>query len=249
MPPDAFPLNTTLDISSLAAAYAANQRLQIRDVFEPSAANEILMILERDTDWGLAFNEGNHVVQLAPKQLAALSITDRTRIATVVADGARKGYQFLYSFYPIVGAYFNTSAPDSPLFRLFEWLNSPKTLDFMRQMTGISDIVWADSQATRYTAGHFLKYHTDETPSEKRLAAYVFNFTRDWGRDWGGYLQFFDEKYDISEGFRPIFNALNIFTVPAHHSVGMVAPYVMRDRLSITGWLRGDKPPGTIGRT
>ena len=89
---------------------------------------------------------------------------------------------------------------------------------------------------------------TDEQKNEQRLAAYVFNLTR-IGRDWGGYLQFYDAESDIEHAFRPIFNALNIFLVPAVHSVGMVAPYAPGMRYSITGWLRGDDPPGEFTRS
>jgi Rps23 Pro-64 3,4-dihydroxylase Tpa1-like proline 4-hydroxylase len=36
----------------------------------------------------------------------------------------------------------------------------------------------------------------------------------------------------------PAFNALNVFRVPALHSVSTVAPFVSAARLSLTGWLR-----------
>ena len=239
--------NPVLDLSRLAADYAPRRRIQIREAFTPETAETILAMLERETPWGLAFNDGERVVQLGAADLARLTPQDRQRIAAGVAEGARAGYQFLYSYYPLLQAYFDPAAPRSPLFAVFEWLNSAGFLSFARQVTGLSTIVWADAQATRFTAGHFLKYHTDETPTQQRLAAYVINLTKDWGRDWGGFLQFFDAKYDVEEGLRPVFNAVNIFTVPADHSVSVVAPYVSRGRLAITGWLRGDQPPSQIG--
>ena len=72
----------------------------------------------------------------------------------------------------------------------YEFINSPRFLEFVRRLTGLDDIRWADGHATLYRAGHFLKFHTDEKPADKRRAAYVLNFTKDWGRDWGGLLQF-----------------------------------------------------------
>jgi Rps23 Pro-64 3,4-dihydroxylase Tpa1-like proline 4-hydroxylase len=245
IPPFAF--NPRLDLPLLAKGYALKGRLQVRDVFTEATAEAVLAMLERETPWGLAFNDGNRVVQLDAAQCARLSVADRQRIGAGVMEGAREGYQFIYSLFPLLQAYFDPRAPRLPLFAVFEWLNSPVFLDFARRLTGLEGIVWTDAQATMFGAGQFLKYHTDETPSQQRLAAYVINLTKGWGRDWGGFLQFFDEKYDVEEALRPVFNAINIFTVPADHSVSVVAPYVQRGRLAITGWLRGDQPPRPIG--
>ena len=242
-----FRLDPSLDPPALAARYSEKGRLQVRNVLQPESAEALLAVLERETPWGLAFNEGERVHYLDAATRARLTLADQQRIAAGVAEGARGGYQFLYAIYPLLQAYFDERAPHSPLFALFEWLNGPEFLTFARRLTGLSEIVWTDAQATMFAAGHFLKYHTDETPSQKRLAAYVINLTKDWGRDWGGFLQFFDGNYDIEEGLRPVFNAINVFTVPADHSVSMVAPYVPRARISITGWLRGDHPPRPIG--
>jgi len=242
-------LNPHLDMASLASDYAVRQRLQVRDFLEVGAAEALRTTLERKTPWGLAFNNGDQIVYITPEQRARMGMTDQQKIASIVSEGAKNGYQFLYSIYPLLQNYFNDTGRVQELFDLFEWLNGDAFLNFARRLTGLQDIVWADAQATMYSAGQFLKYHTDETPSQKRLAAYVINLTPDWGRDWGGYLQFFDGKFDIEEGLRPLFNAINIFTIPADHSVSIVAPYVTRPRLSITGWLRGDAPPRPIGRS
>ncbi len=245
--PVSLALNPELNASALADAYAAKGRLQVRDFLTEVSAESVLAVLEVQTPWGLCFNDGDRVVQIDAERIQHLTTAERMHISSGVTEGARRGFQFLYGIYPLFAAYFESTAPRTPLAAVYEWLNGPAFLGFMRQVTGIKEIVWADAQATNYGAGHFLKYHTDENPAEKRLAAYVLNFTKGWGRDWGGFLQFFDETYDIECAYRPVFNAVNIFTVPAHHSVGMVSSYVPRGRLSITGWLRGDDPPGQIG--
>ncbi len=64
----------------------------------------------------------------------------------------------------------------------------------------------------------------------------------------GGYLQFFDDNGDVVHGIRPAFNAVSVFTVPVQHAVEMVTPYAPRLRLSLTGWLRADDPPGPFRR-
>lgn len=247
MMPVRLSLNPDLNPATLAETYSKNGRIQVRDLLTEPAADAILEILETQTPWSLCFNDGDRVVEIDPGRVTRLTVEERQMIGDKVTDGARNGFQFLYGVYPLFAAYFDSVLPRSPLFDLYEWINGADFLEMMRVVTGVDGIVWADAQATCYGPGHFLKYHTDETPSQKRLAAYVLNFTKGWGRDWGGFLQFFDESYDVEQAYRPIFNAVNVFTVPAHHSVSMVSSYAPRGRLSVTGWLRGDQPPGPIG--
>ncbi|HEX5536856.1 MAG TPA: 2OG-Fe(II) oxygenase family protein [Sphingobium sp.] len=40
----------------------------------------------------------------------------------------------------------------------------------------------------------------------------------------------------------PRFNALSLFRVPQRHHVGCVAPFAPKPRISITGWLRTERP-------
>jgi Rps23 Pro-64 3,4-dihydroxylase Tpa1-like proline 4-hydroxylase len=240
-----FRLNDSNDAGALAAEYAAKGRLQVRDVFEQATAKEIHSRLSA-IDWWLAFNEGEKVHQLQPQELRSLSRERATQIQAQINADAAKGYQFLYNYFPLFTAYFSPNFPAMPLFPVYEFLNSERFLGFARELTGLDNIRWADGQATLYRATHFLKVHTDQVDKEQRLAAYVLNFTENWDTDWGGLLQFWDKNGDVEHAFKPSFNALNIFTIPADHSVSMVTPYSPGLRFSITGWLRGDEPPGSF---
>ena len=124
------------------------------------------------------------------------------------------------------------------------FLNGERFLTFARNLTGFQDIAFADAQATLYGPGHFLTLHDDAVEGKNRRAAYVLNLTENWREDWGGYLNFFDKVGNIEAAYKPAFNALNIFAVPAAHSVGLVAPFAGALRCSITGWLRA----GTDGQ-
>lgn len=239
--------NPDLDLDALAGELKRNRRLQIRDVLEPPAAEEIHDILANKTPWWLAFNEGSRVQQLSPQALSRLSPMQANQMLEGVVERARTQYQFVYAFYPIIGNYFAAGEPKAPVTQVLELLNTPAALDWFRRLTGHDDVCWVDAQATLYQSGHFLKSHSDHDDAGARIAAYVLNFTRLWERDWGGYLQFFDERHDIDLALRPIFNAMNIFLVPTDHSVGVVAPFAAGDRLAITGWLRRDAPPAAIG--
>jgi SM-20-related protein len=240
-------LNPALDIGALAQTYAAKRRMQVRDFFEEESAERIHRMLVEETPWWVAFNEGNQVHQLPPEEARRLGPQQIQQLMAGIQQRAQTQYQFLYEYYPLFSKYFTPGAGRLPIFEVYEFINSEPVLDFLRRLTGRPGIRWADGHATLYRSGHFLKYHTDEKPEDSRAAAYVFNFTKNWGRDWGGFLQFWNARYDVEEAYRPVFNALNIFTVPMEHSVGQVASYAPGHRFSITGWLREDEPPGPIG--
>ena len=239
-------LNGSLDANALAAEYARKQRLQIRGFLAEASAKAVYDELH-ELPWGLVYNEAQKVVQLAPDRVANLDPREAAQIMSGIQERARTQYQFLYAYFPLLTAYFSPNSPRFGLFDFYEFINSPGTLEFVRKVTGLEDIRWADGQATWYKPGHFLKAHTDEEAATGRRAAYVMNLSPVWERDWGGFLQFFDGDDNIEEAFKPGFNTLNIFTVPQHHSVSMVATYVQAERLAVTGWFRNDEPIGPIG--
>ena len=244
-----FQFNPDLDPRALGDQLRERRRLQIRDILPSADAERAYKILYDDTPWWVAYNVGDRVNQMPPEQFARLNPMQVNQLVEEVNERAQRNYQFLYQFYPVIEKYFNERPrPNLPIFEIFEFLNSPAALQFFRTLTGRDDVQWVDAQATLYQAGHFLKSHSDLDPSNTRVAAYVLNFTKLWERDWGGYLQFFNDQHDIELAIRPIFNALNIFAVPHDHSVEMVAPFAGGMRLAITGWLRTDDPPGPFGR-
>ena len=136
-------------------------------------------------------------------------------------------------------AYLERWNPGSAHERLLEELNGPAFLNLLRQVSGESDIVKADGQATLYAPGNFLWPHNDEETARCRRVAYVLNMTRgDWRPQWGGYLNFFDSEWNVERAIRPRFNSLNLFAVPAWHSVSEVTAAAPVGRFAITGWAR-----------
>lgn len=239
-------LNPALRREVLASEYRKKLRGQIRDFLSLDSAQAVHRDLEA-LPWAMAYNDGPRVVQLSDRQLAALDPRQAAEIMRGIHERARTQYQFLYSFFPILSAYFSPEAPRFGIFDFFEFVNSEPVLEFIRGTTGLSDITWADAQGTWFKPGHFLKAHTDEEHATQRRAAYVMNLSPVWERDWGGFLQFFDAENNIEQAFKPDFNVLNIFTIPQNHSVSMVSTYVTEKRLAVTGWFRSDQPPGPIG--
>ena len=128
------------------------------------------------------------------------------------------------------------------LHNFHEWLNSDEFLEFARGVTGFDDISFVDSQATRYSPGHFLGTHDDTLKGKNRRAAYIFNFTPNWRPDWGGHLQLQDDFGNARCGLVPTFNALNILAIPQRHNVSFITPFAGGYRLSISGWFRYGDP-------
>lgn len=238
-------MNSNLDVEVLSAELARKRRVQIHDFFEPESAERLHDMLATKTPWWLVYNVGDRVEQLSPETLSRMAPGQVEQILGAVVDRAQTQYQFVYASFPVLGNYFS-SDPKPPISEVFRWLNTPAVLDWFRKLSGRDDIRWVDAQATLYQSGNFLKSHSDKDDEGARVAAYVLNFTKLWERDWGGYLQFYNEDHDIELALRPIFNAINVFLVPTDHSVGIVSPFAYGDRLSVTGWLRVDSPPGPI---
>ncbi|WP_052134316.1 2OG-Fe(II) oxygenase [Sphingomonas sp. 37zxx] len=234
-------LNPDLDRAALAAQFARDGRLQIRDVLQPAAARELRAILARGTEWGLAWQAGAEGPRAArAAAFAAMPAAERTQIGQSVSQSAARGdYAFTYARYPILDAYLERWHPDSPHEILFEHINDQPFLNLVRDVTGMAELVKADAQATLFGPTHFLAQHADSHVGEGWRIAYVLSLAADdWNPDWGGYLNFYDDDGDIVAGYRPRFNALSLFAVPRLHAVSYVAPFAPVGRFSITGWFR-----------
>lgn len=237
-----FELNPQLDRAALAADFARTGRVQIRDVLTRASAEELCKVLTQGTPWGMATGAGeakpqsfrhNELQTAAGK--AALSEAARA----AEAHSARGEYGFRFAHYPILTALQEGWAPGSPHDILLEHLNADAFMGLAREVTGITSLFKADGQATLFAPSHYLGRHIDSHVAEGWEVAYVLNFAReDWHPDWGGYLLFLDEDGDVVEGFRPRFNALNLFRVPTPHLVSYVPPFAPVGRLAVTGWLR-----------
>ena len=231
-------LNPSLDLSALKKRFARDQRINIPKILSEASAERVTRCLTQDVDWHLIFNEGEKVHTLFPEQVKAMTEDHKQKVRQIVLSQAQKGFQFLYRDYNIYDYYLNGKNQDHFLHQFHEFINSEIFLSFVREVSGIETITFADSQATAFGPGHFLTMHTDHDNGKQRKLAYVFNFTRKWKLDWGGILQFLSPDGNIQSGYAPTFNALNMFEVPQDHLVSYVTPFCPETRYSIAGWLR-----------
>ena len=234
-------INPNLDRAVLATRYAATGRVQIRNVLTEESARTVQALLGRATPWGLSWAAGedgpHHLTagrlrELTPEAAAAI----QAKLSRALSGNA---YGFVYSSYPLVTAYLERWNPGSPLERLLEAINGAGFLDLIREVCAVPEVVKADGQATLYGPGHFLAHHDDSEEARGRRVAYVLNLTAgEWRPEWGGYLQFLDQGWNVAEAMRPLFNSLNLFRVPQVHSVSYVPPFSPIGRYAVTGWAR-----------
>lgn len=237
-----FELNPALDTSAHRDRFTRTGRVQIRDVLTLESARELQMVLARGTPWGVAVGAGTAKPESfsaartrTPEGQQALAQASRG----AVEHSARGEYGFRFAHYPMLEAIREGWDPGGPHEVLLEHLNAPAFLDMVRAATGIDQLLKADGQATLFAPDHYLGRHNDSHVAEGWEVAYVLSLARDdWHPDWGGYLLFLDDEGDVIEGFRPRFNALNLFRVPQSHLVSYVPPFAPMGRLAVTGWLR-----------
>lgn len=237
-----FTLNPKLDRHSLAADFARDGRVQVRDFLTEETAEEIFRILTRHTPWGIAWQAGE---EAGPQAIEAPELrkdpagAQRAINEATFRSAAAGDYAFQFARYPILNAYLAKWDEGSPQELLLEHINAPEFMTFVREVTGMAELIKADAQATLFAPGQFLGKHSDSHVAEGWKVAYVMNFClKDWNPNWGGYLNFYDEEGDIVAGYRPRFNALNMFAVPQAHAVSYVSPFAPVGRFAITGWFR-----------
>jgi hypothetical protein len=227
---DAVPeLNPTLDRGGLSSEFRRKGRVHIQNVLTSSAAERLNRCLVKETKWSVTFNQGADFLDVAYGTLE-----ERSQLALGAMRRA-SGFQYVFDNHRLSRDGEPYPEPAHYFARIVDFLNSRPVLAFVRGVTGLDDIAWADAQATLYRPGDFLTLHDDRTGGHKRQAAYVLNLTPVWRAEWGGILQFLDEAGHIDEGYVPAFNALNLFRVPMLHSVSQVAIFGGL-RYSVTGW-------------
>lgn len=233
-----FRLNPELDRAALARAYRASRRVQIPDLLADNGAERLRAELRTREDWSQVVNSGGKVFDLSREARAAMSPQQLEAFDQAVFAGARQGFQHRYEAIRVPDEDNERAKANNALTEFARWLSEGEALDLLREVTGESDIAFADAQGTAFSPGDFLTGHDDDVAGKGRVAAYVFGLTPVWRIEWGGLLLFHSPDGDVSQGLTPRFNRLNIFAVPQVHSVSMVNRAAPCRRYSVTGWLR-----------
>lgn len=230
------------DMDALCARVTKAGRVQARRFLEAQSATRLAEDLTTRADWRLTYNAGENAYEATQDEVAAAGTAQMDALVQSVYERGRENFQYLFEHDP-VSERLRRGESEVALKGVHDWLNSGPFVAFLQDLTGVDagPDAHVDVYVTRYSAGHFLSRHDDSYARADRRAAFVINLSRDWRPDWGGQLAFFDENGDIENAFTPAFNVLNVFVIPADHSVLPVAPFAGGQRLSISGWLRADK--------
>lgn len=231
-------IDPRLKVDVIAAVCSRYGRVHVPGVLENTSAVAVYEAVNADLPWQMHYNDGEQVFDIPAAKFEALPVDERGALLRAIYLRARFGFQYVYDSFAVSDHYDRGEHMDLAVMRVYEFLKSEPFLEFARRTTGVREIRSVDAQATRYRPGHFLTAHDDRDDAKGRVAAYVLNLTPGWRTDWGGILQFMDQSGHVSEGYMPVFNALNLFRVPRLHAVSQVAPFAGAARLCITGWFR-----------
>lgn len=235
-----FTLPPRSDLAALQDGFARNGFVQIPDLLSPGDAAALHAELRGRKDWVQVLTTDRGFAELDRATRASMSAAQREALDTAVYARARTGFQYRYETIRVPDDRAARLASDDLLCALAIFLSSNPVLDLLRQVTGSTDMLFADAQATAYAPGDFLTGHDDAFKGKNRRAAYVLNLTPTWRIEWGGLLLFHGADGHVTRGLVPSFNTLNIFGVPLMHSVSEVTRASPYRRYSVTGWLRAE---------
>lgn len=234
-------IDPDLDPKRIAPVFARSGRIHLPGVFSPQAATEVGEAIRGDVPWIKTWRTSGPSLDGSLQDFEAMTPENRALFDADMTTVARTGFCFQFDAWRVsddILAGKRRGGALAPLEAVHDFVNSEPFLAFVRTMTGEPRCAWSDAMVSRYRAGDFLSAHDDSVAGQKRLFAYVLNFTPVWRADWGGVLNFLDEDGHVAEGYAPTFNALNLFSTPQPHAVSYVAPFASGPRLSITGWVR-----------
>ena len=230
-------INPDLDPEKLNKIYQKTGRLQIHNFFTDETAQYLLKLLLENTTWNLAYNNGDNYYESALKDFTDLELKKKNNFMKQIFLNASSKFQYVFIQYYISQAIKLGEEKGHPLHQFELFVNSKEYLNFMKTLTGDSNIKSADSYASIYDKEHFLTEHDDNHKTHDRVAACVFSLTKYWNKNWGGHLAFFDDKGNIKEAFIPTFNTLNILSIPQQHAVQQVTSFAQEKRYSLLSWL------------
>lgn len=238
-----FQISRKLQPRELHKTFRSTGRIHIPDFLDFGSAERLLDYLKGSDLWKLVLNADNKLFELDRSAQSKLSFEQKQQLDNAVYAQARYGFQYRYETIRVPDGEAERISRGNILDDFARFLSEGSALEFFRIILGDPNISFADAQATAYGPSHFLTAHDDDVSGKSRKAAFVVNLSQDWVADWGGLLLFHDPCVASAEALVPIFNSINLFSVPQLHSVSMVMPFVPRRRYSITGWLRtGPKP-------
>lgn len=224
-------LNNTIDLAGCQTLFRERGYVRIENILEPAYAETIEAALKSGVSWDLCYLTESGPLSIPQPEYRAFSPARAADMNNAILKQAQGGFAYFYYRSDLV------NSQNAVLKAFFKELSDDRCLEVFRSLTGEPGINAINGQVARFSPACFLKRHQDTTDKEKRIAAYVFNFTRGWDPDWGGHLHILDEALRNVEVFEPSFNTLTLFRVPRTHFVSQVSNYARGARYTATGWM------------
>ncbi|HLU06978.1 MAG TPA: 2OG-Fe(II) oxygenase family protein [Woeseiaceae bacterium] len=229
-------LNPTLNRNALADEFRRDQRIRIRNVLLPEVAERVREICAEKLAFDYVYFLDDAIRLSSEQEMASLDAARKAQISQALMQNATRGVGYLYCSFLMNESRSSMREDQRLLYDFYKYLSSPEMLGFISEVSGRRDLLRADAQYTRYSAGQYLTRHRDDVQGQERRLAYVFGFTKRWHPDWGGLLQFYSDDGTPRDAWVPEFNCLSLFDTRHVHSVSYVTPFAGEARLSMTGW-------------
>lgn len=228
-------LNRAFDLQALASEFRTTGRVRI-PAFLGTGASELSDYLLSTDEWIQVINEPGGVIELELDEWVDLPRARKTEIQNALYARASRGFQYSYAAIRIPGP-IEQEEDETLLGDFSRFMDSKDLLSTVEAIIGSTDLAFTDGQATAYGVGDFLTGHDDNVPGRNRVAAFVLGMTPLWRLEWGGLLIFHPTPSADALALVPAFNTLDLFAVPALHSVSQVMPCAEGPRHALTGWL------------
>lgn len=223
-------INKEINIDAVRNTFQKKGYIKIDNFLDDEYAKKIFETIN-EIKWDLCYLSENGPVSIKDKSLMTYTPQQYGELNQKIMARAQQGFSYFYFRSDLV------NAVNSRLKAFYEDLCGEEFLSFCRSITEEPSIKKVNGQLACYSPGCFLRKHTDKTDKEKRVAAYVINFTPKWNNDWGGLLHLLDNEQNILDILEPHFNSISIFKVPTLHYVSQVANYARGKRYTATGWM------------
>ena len=228
-------LNSDIDPDNFAATLQDKGFVQIHNFFSEETAVRLLDLIKANNTWYVAYNDGDNYYESPLQDFNNMPPHLKQQFMTNIYSRAGTSFQYLFNQYYITQAIEKGEEKGNPIHVMHDFVNADPFMNFIKKLTGENKIKYVESFVSSYRPGHFLTNH-DDTHDNDRVVAYTIGMTKDWEKDWGGHLAFFDDDGNIKQALIPSFNTLSVFLIPQPHAVQFVAPFAKANRVSFLGW-------------
>ena len=166
-----------LDPRALAPVFARFGRMHLPDVLGRASADALRARLLAETVWKRSTTSAGTSVVVPVDGFDAQPPEWRAQFDAAVRQGAARGFQYLFDSFAVSDEVEAGRRTGQASEAVYDFLNGPEFLGFVRTLTGEPRCAYVDAQVTRFGPGHFLTTHNDGVEGKNRLFAYVLNLT------------------------------------------------------------------------